>query len=182
MVISGTLDACRLLGIHYDASSHGYAFVIVFELHCSHDHRFEGWFTSASEFERQRVAGEIACPVCADVAVHRVPSARIKRPERSSGSPGDKAPVAPAKPSSPAAPGGSSGPRQQMTLAAFIDHVLVSSEDVGTRFADEARKIHRGEAPRRSIRGQATASETEALLDEGVPVLPLPIPPKDRWQ
>lgn len=69
-----------------------------------------------------------------------------------------------------------------MTLAAFIDHVLVNSEDVGTRFAEEARKIHQGQAPRRSIRGQATVSETEALLDEGVPVLPLPIPPKDSWQ
>jgi len=69
-----------------------------------------------------------------------------------------------------------------MTLAAFIDHVLVNSEDVGTRFAEEARKIHHGEAPHRSIRGQATSEETEALLEEGVPVLPLPIPPKDTWQ
>lgn len=69
-----------------------------------------------------------------------------------------------------------------MTLAAFIDHVLVNSEDVGTRFAEEARRIHRDEAPRRSIRGQSTREETEALLEEGVPVFPLPIPPKDSWQ
>jgi len=69
-----------------------------------------------------------------------------------------------------------------MTLAAFIDHVLVHSEDVGTKFAEEARRIHHGEAARRSIRGQASREETEELLAEGVPVLPLPIPPKDSWQ
>ena len=69
-----------------------------------------------------------------------------------------------------------------MTLAAFIDHVLVTSENVGTRFAEEARKIHRGEAPHRSIRGQSSTEETVALLEEGVPVIPLPIPPKDDWQ
>jgi hypothetical protein len=161
---------------------HGHAAVIVFELHCSHDHRFEGWFASAVEFERQHVAGEIACPVCADVDVRRVPSARIKRPNRGTASPTHEAPVPRVKPTNASVPASSSAPQQQMTLAAFIDHVLVNSEDVGPRFAEEARKIHRGEAPRRSIRGQATSSETEALLEEGVPVLPLPIPPKDSWQ
>jgi hypothetical protein len=156
--------------------------VIVFELQCSRDHRFEGWFASASEFERQQAGGEIACPVCADGAVRRVPSARIKRPERAAVPTADKPKTGRAKESNATSPANAPAPQQQMTLAAFIDHVLVNSEDVGTRFAEEARKIHQGEAPRRSIRGQATPSETEALLEEGVPVLPLPIPPKDSWQ
>jgi hypothetical protein len=157
--------------------------VIVFELQCKQLHRFEGWFASIDAFDRQRAAGEIACPVCADPAVLKVPSARIQRAKASptskrvaSGTAEPNGP--PAKAQMPA----KSAPGQQMTLAAFIDHVLVNSEDVGTRFAEEARRIHRDEAPRRSIRGQSTPAETEALLDEGVPVFPLPIPPKDSWQ
>jgi len=152
--------------------------VIVFELQCSQLHRFEGWFASPDAFDRQHGAGEITCPVCADAEVRRVPSARIKRPPASVT---DKAAATPAAP--PGQPQSANpAPPQRMTLAAFIDHVLVNSEDVGTRFAEEARKIHHGEAPHRSIRGQATSEETEALLEEGVPVLPLPIPPKDTWQ
>ncbi len=155
--------------------------MIVFELQCRQLHRFEGWFASPDAFERQHAAGGIACPVCADPEVLKVPSAKIKRPkaspaENSSSTPEANGPPARRKPPTKPAAG------QQMTLAAFIDHVLVNSEDVGTRFAEEARKIHRDEAPRRSIRGQSTAAETEALLDEGVPVIPLPIPPKDSWQ
>lgn len=151
--------------------------MIVFELQCSEQHQFEGWFASPEAFERQLVAGEITCPVCADPDVRKVPSARIRRPKASSS---ERAPVASSAASGTSA--NASGRKHQMTLAAFIDHVLVNSEDVGTRFADEARKIHQGDAPRRSIRGQSTAAETEALLEEGVPVIPLPIPPKDSWQ
>lgn len=156
--------------------------MIVFELQCGQRHRFEGWFASAEAFERQHAAGEIGCPVCADPTILKVPSARI---QRAKGAASDRVPPAttessghPAKSQVAAKP----APGQQMTLAAFIDHVLVNSEDVGERFAEEARRIHRDEAPRRSIRGQSTPEETEALLEEGVPVFPLPIPPKDSWQ
>jgi hypothetical protein len=69
-----------------------------------------------------------------------------------------------------------------MTLASFIDHVLQHSEDVGSRFPEEARKIHYDEAPRRGIRGIASPEEAEALAEEGIPVLPLPIPAPDEWQ
>jgi len=152
--------------------------VIVFELQCSQRHRFEGWFASTEAFDRQHRDGAITCPVCADAEVQRVPSARIKRPAVAAK---EQAPAT-SQATTGQPQGASPAPRQQMTLAAFIDHVLVNSEDVGTRFADEARKIHYGQAPHRSIRGQATADETEALLEEGVPILPLPIPPKDSWQ
>jgi len=156
--------------------------VIVFELQCGQRHRFEGWFASAEAFERQHAAGEIACPVCADPAILKVPSARI---QRAKGTSSERIPTATTESNGPPAKGQlptKPAPRQQMTLAAFIDHVLVNSEDVGTRFAEEARRIHRDEAPHRSIRGQSTPEETEALLEEGVPVFPLPIPPKDSWQ
>ncbi|MGB8435504.1 MAG: DUF1178 family protein [Burkholderiales bacterium] len=156
--------------------------MIVFELQCGQRHRFEGWFASAEAFERQNVAGKIACPVCADLAILKVPSARIQRAKGASServaSSTTESSGQPAKGQMPT----KLAPGQQMTLAAFIDHVLVNSEDVGARFAEEARRIHRDEAPRRSIRGQSTPEETEALLEEGVPVFPLPIPPKDSWQ
>ena len=155
--------------------------MIVFDLQCPDSHRFEGWFASAEDYERQLAAGQIACPVCAAPQVRKVPSARINKHKGPREEAAPK-PAAAASAVTPAAPAPKPAPTQQMTLAAFIDHVLVNSEDVGTRFAEEARKIHQGEAPRRSIRGQATAAETEALLEEGVPVMPLPIPPKDGWQ
>ncbi len=69
----------------------------------------------------------------------------------------------------------------QATLNEFIDHVLKNTEDVGTQFAAEARRIHREEAPGRSIRGVASREETEELLEEGVPIMPLPIPPQGDW-
>lgn len=163
--------------MHDEANLAGGVYVIVFELQCSQRHQFEGWFASPEAFERQHAASEIACPVCGDPDVRKVPSARIKRPKAL---PPER--VQAASSAASGAPAAVPAPKQQMTLAAFIDHVLVNSEDVGTRFADEARKIHHGDAPRRSIRGQSTAAETEALLEEGVPVIPLPIPPKNSWQ
>jgi hypothetical protein len=66
-------------------------------------------------------------------------------------------------------------------MSRIIDYVLTHSEDVGGKFAEEARRIHNEEAPQRSIRGIATRSETEDLREEGVPVFTLPIPPQDRW-
>lgn len=69
-----------------------------------------------------------------------------------------------------------------MTLASFIDQVLQNTENVGARFAEEARKIHREETPRRGIRGTASREDAEALADEGIAVFPLPIPPSEDWQ
>jgi len=172
-------------------TAHG-ACVIVFDLLCSKRHRFEGWFASAGAFELQLAQGQLACPVCASADVRRVPSAKVTRPKaKPPGVGADDGRPSPqgeqqqpaggqATPAPPSAPG--SAARKSMALAAFIDHVLANSEDVGTRFAEEARRIYYGEAARRSIRGQATREETEELIEEGVPVVPLPIPPKDGWQ
>jgi len=147
--------------------------MIVFELICTDEHRFEGWFGSAEAFEHQRKAGLLVCPVCSSAAVEKLPSARIRRGPHS----------APQEmPSSASASHNAVAQRSTMTLASFIDQVLRSTEDVGARFPEEARKIHREEAPRRGIRGITSPEEAEALADEGIAVFPLPIPPPEEWQ
>jgi len=138
----------------------------VLNLQCRQGHGFEGWFASEDAFQEQLARGLVECPVCADVQVAKLPSA----PRLNLGA---------AEPA--AAP-----PRQELmatpdaTLQAewmkMVRHVLANTDDVGERFAEEARKIHYGEAEERNIRGQASRGETEALLDEGITVLPLPIP------
>lgn len=150
--------------------------MIVYELICAEEHRFEGWFASAEVFERQRVSGLLACPVCASGTVERLPSARIRRGAQPQ-------PAAREQPATPAA-SNPTPPAQRgtMTLASFIDQVLQNTEDVGPRFAEEARKIHHEEAPRRGIRGTASREDAEALAEEGIAVFPLPIPPPEEWQ
>ena len=147
--------------------------MIVYELICADEHRFEGWFASAEAFEHQRGSGLVACPVCASAVVDKLPSARIRR---GGAQPEERPAAAPAPKETPVAQ------RSTMTLANFIDHVLQNSEDVGSRFPEEARKIHYGEAPRRGIRGIASRDDAEALAEEGIPVVPLPIPAPDDWQ
>ena len=149
----------RILGI-----SSSLAAMIVYELICSERHRFEGWFASGGEFDHQKACGLLSCPVCGGGSVEKLPTAKVQKA---------RPPAVPAVPALPK--------RQQMSLAGFIDHVLLNSEDVGEAFAHEARKIHKDEAPQRAIRGTASRSETAALIEEGVPVLPLPIPPRGDW-
>ena len=148
--------------------------MIVYELICADEHRFEGWFASAEAFERQRDARLVACPMCSSAAVEKLPSARIRRGAQPA--PEERPSTNPMPKQAPAAR------RSTMTLASFIDHVLQNSEDVGSRFPEEARKIHYDEAPRRGIRGIASPEDAEALAEEGIPVLALPIPAPDEWQ
>lgn len=140
--------------------------MIVFELACARQHRFEGWFASAEDFDRQSRDGLLSCPMCADREIEKRPSARIG---------GFAVPQAPATaPAQAAAP--SAG-----ELIRMLDEILARTEDVGTRFAEEARRIHYEEVHARPIRGVATRDETEALLEEGIGVLPLPVPPREDW-
>lgn len=147
--------------------------MIVYELICAEEHRFEGWFASAEVFEGQRDSGLIACPVCASAVVEKLPSARIRRGAQPE-------PVEPAV--APRAKPLPVSQQKAMTLASFIDHVLQNTEDLGARFPEEARRIHYDEAPRRGIRGIASREEAEALAEEGIAVVPLPIPTPDEWQ
>jgi len=144
----------------------------VLDLRCSHGHGFEGWFASNEAFESQLADGLVECPVCADTRIVKLLSA----PRLNLGN--AKAPAETAPSPAPAAPSAQvpaeSSPEARWMRA--VREVLAKTEDVGDRFADEARKMHYGETEERGIRGQATREQTEALLDEGIPVMPLPIP------
>ncbi|WP_295527298.1 DUF1178 family protein [uncultured Pseudacidovorax sp.] len=137
----------------------------VLNLRCAHGHGFEGWFGSESEFEAQRDGGQIECPLCGDKAVVKGLSA----PRLNLGA-GRKEPPAADVP----VPMPEQSPEARWMRA--VRDVLARTEDVGDRFAQEARRMHHGEVEERGIRGRATPEEAVALLDEGIAVLPLPVP------
>ncbi|HEY1103424.1 MAG TPA: DUF1178 family protein [Burkholderiaceae bacterium] len=144
----------------------------VLDLHCVGQHAFEGWFASERDFQAQSAAGQIACPTCGDTRI----SKKISAPRLNMGAmpplPATRADGAPVPQDASAAP-----PELRQLQAAMLRlarQVVAHSENVGDRFADEARRIHHGEAPERAIRGQASIAETYALLEEGIAVLPLP--------
>ncbi|MGH8807858.1 MAG: DUF1178 family protein [Noviherbaspirillum sp.] len=133
----------------------------VYNLSCEHDHRFEGWFASEEDFIRQLQAEQIACPICDNRAVVKLPSApRLNL----------AAAQAPQKTQA------SEQVRAQAQVMELLRQVVANTEDVGERFADEARRMHYNEAPERAIRGVATPHECEALADEGIDVVALPLP------
>jgi hypothetical protein len=143
--------------------------MIIYELNCGNGHRFEGWFGSGDDFDRQQERGLVACPVCDDTHVARLPSARVSVPK---GAARDNAP-----PETPADKDGES-----TTVAAGVPTEVLSklreivrgTENVGRRFPEEARKIHYEEAPARAIRGQASKEEADSLREEGIDFASLP--------
>jgi len=146
----------------------------VLDLKCAHDHRFEGWFASADEFESQLSRNLVACPVCSTTEVSRMPSAprlnlsttRSDRTEQPSD--GNSAiQVIPQPQAVPAI---------QARALRVMREFLAKTENVGDRFAEEARRIHYDEAPARNIRGVATPEDAHALMEEGIDVMPLPVP------
>ena len=135
----------------------------VLNLQCTLAHGFEGWFASEEDFQGQLARGLVECPMCGDQEISKLPSApRLNlgaaRPE--------------ARQEVMAAPDAS----MQAAWLQMVRKVMAQTEDVGERFPEEARRMHYGEAEERGIRGQATRQETEALLEEGISVLPLPVP------
>ena len=127
--------------------------MIVFDLRCQDSGDvFEAWFQSSDDYEEQKARGFVQCPACQ--------SARV-----------EKAPMAPRVPAKSAA---RASPLQQ--LAAIQAAALKDSEWVGDRFAEEARAMHVGDSTARPVHGNATAAEAKALIEDGVPVAPLPLP------
>ncbi len=137
----------------------------VFNLRCAHGHGFEGWFASEDDFVGQQARGLVECPLCADREISRLPSA--PRLNLSGARAQEASPAGAAVPAEPT--------REALWMQA-VQHVLAHTEDVGTRFPEEARRIHYGETEPRGIRGQASAEDRAALADEGIEVLPLPLP------
>ena len=137
--------------------------MIVYNLGCSNDHRFEGWFASGDAFDEQQRKNLVRCPMCDEQHVERLPSARVRVPK-------GEAPVdAPKPPDAQAAVAG-----MPADLLAKLREVVRKTEDVGERFPEEARKIHYNESPQRAIRGRATKEDAEALKDEGIEFQTLP--------
>jgi hypothetical protein len=150
----------------------------IYDLLCAANHRFEGWFKSAADYSGQKKKGLLVCPNCGSDSVRRVPSvARVN--------------LGAAEPSLASAPGSKDLPAEfagkdplaiaQMLYSRMVDEMLTKSEDVGSAFPEEARKIHYKETPARAIRGKASNEEHDALVEEGIPVARLPIPPSDQW-
>ena len=138
----------------------------VLNLQCSHAHGFEGWFASEDDFQGQLARGLVECPMCGDTGISKLPSA----PRLNLGASEPAAPVP--KQDVVAVPNA----QMQAAWMQLVKQVMANTEDVGERFAEEARKIHYGETEERGIRGQASREETQSLLEEGISVLPLPIP------
>lgn len=147
--------------------------MIVFDLTCAAGHRFEGWFGSGEDFALQSARGLLSCPSCGAAEIERVPSAT-----RFNSGAVENAPAA--KPE-PALQGKDAMAIAQILYARMVDEMLSKSEDVGQGFPEEARRIHHQEAPNRAIRGQASAEEHAELLDEGIPVLRIPVPSRDQF-
>ena len=134
--------------------------MIVFDLKCAaQGHVFEGWFGSSEDYVSQSARGLVTCPICGDIDVGKAPMApRV-------GAKGNQARADPAA--------------MKKALAEMADlqnRMLESSDFVGDRFPDEARAIHLGEAEARAIHGRASRDEAKNLIDEGIPVAPLPFP------
>jgi hypothetical protein len=136
----------------------------VLDLQCPHGHRFEGWFASADDFEAQAAKHLVECPICGAKEVSRLPSApRLNLSGASAAQPA-------------AAANGSAAQEWQARAMRALREVLEKTENVGDRFAEEARRIHYNEAPARNIRGVTTPEDAKALVEEGIDVMPLPIP------
>ena len=169
----------------------------VLNLRCSHQHSFEGWFGSEDDFQSQLKRGLIECPMCANSDIQKMPSAprlnfggypaceadlsahgqatatataasTVIAPLKSGVAPSESLQIGRPDPLNPAA---------QAAFLHALRQVVANTEDVGQRFANEARRMHYGEIEARNIRGQASARETVDLLEEGIEIMPLPMLP-----
>jgi hypothetical protein len=133
--------------------------MIRYDLSCDRDHAFDSWFQSAEAFDKLQAAGMVACPDCGSASVSKALMAPQVRPARA------------------AAPSLAAESKREKAMAELRRKVEENSEYVGLSFAAEARAIHDGDAPERSIYGEARIDEARRLLEDGVPVAPLPFMP-----
>ena len=171
----------------------------VLDLQCQQLHAFEGWFGSEEDYQSQLQRGLVECPLCGDANITKMLSAprinlgKTRDSGTSPASPGGHTAkeVSSSKNDMVAVPtlvSTQASPHQRPPVptemaavmqAAWMEvakHVMANTEDVGSSFASEARKIHYGEADERAIRGQATPDQTMELIEEGIDIMPLSIP------
>ncbi|MBA4489912.1 DUF1178 family protein [uncultured Paracoccus sp.] len=129
--------------------------MIHYALTCEKTHRFDGWFASSDAFESQRDSGQVHCAVCGSLQVDRAlmaPAVTAREPALQSS--------------------------EKTALEQLRDHIETSSDYVGLRFAEEARAMHEGRSESRAIYGEARPDDARALIEDGVPIAPLPFIPK----
>lgn len=139
--------------------------MIRFSLKCAQEHGFESWFQSGSAFATLRATGHVTCPVCGSSEVEKA----LMAPNVVAPRGGEEAPARPSL--------GAPATELEIALAELRRKVEENSEYVGMNFATEARRIHAGEAPERAIFGEARFEEAKKLVEDGVPVAPLPFLP-----
>ena len=171
--------------------------MIHYQLRCSHEHQFDGWFKDSAGFDQQAASGLVGCPECGDTKIERaLMTPAVPRKGRRPTAPAEAAPAetspakAPSASTGPAAPPGTAiatrpGPGAAPVpaqLVAMLQRMRAEVEKncdyVGEQFADEARKIHQGESDRRAIYGEATEEQAEALAEEGIDVSRIPWVPR----
>ena len=145
--------------------------MIIFDLQCANDHRFEGWFKNAFEYEDQLASSMIHCPICGSESVTKVPTASHLNLGKAADQITEKTPTTQAILTQDA----------KAFLYKLHEHVKQNYEDVGDEFANEAKRMHYGEIEERNIRGNASKEEVAELNDEGIMAIPLPdLPDKDK--
>lgn len=137
--------------------------MVIYDLICEHQHRFEGWFRSLEDFSHQHASGMLTCPMCDNSKISKLPSASYINAGVAKKI--DQQAVLPQEAVSP----------QHAVLQLLREYLQQHSADVGNRFAEEAKKMHYGETEPRNIHGQATLEDLFALHEEGVEALVLPM-------
>jgi hypothetical protein len=140
--------------------------VIRYSLSCDSAHEFEGWFTKSDDFDGQVASGFLTCPVCGSSAISKL----LMAPSVSTARKKDELQTL------------AMAAVQKEALAKLkeaVNAIKANAEDVGTKFPEEARKIHYGEADARGIIGQATPTEAKALIEEGIEIAAIPVLPDD---
>ena len=132
--------------------------MIRYSLRCDKGHDFDGWFRSSDAFETQAAAGQVACTICGSARVQKTLMA----------------------PSVPVRDNARQTPPAPTPLEKLRAHVEANSDYVGPRFAETARAIHEGREPERAIHGEARLDEAKKLIEDGVPVAPLPFIPRQK--
>jgi hypothetical protein len=164
--------------------------MIKYSLVCDKGHEFESWFANSDAFDTQAKRGLVECPHCGSTKVGKaIMAPRVVRTDR-----GARVIDVKAQEEQPSGGGVTEMPaapqqvalldeRQQAVRAMIHElhrRMVENSTDVGTRFPEEARKMHQGDTPHRSIYGQASLEEAKALVEEGIPVMPVPTLPEER--
>ncbi|MBA86219.1 DUF1178 family protein [Thalassobius sp. S69A] len=141
--------------------------MIQYTLKCDQDHRFDSWFQSGEAFDKLKAAGMVACAVCGSANVDKAIMAPRVRPARTASAASPETP-----PSAPTL--GTPANDTERAISELKRKIEENSEYVGQNFAQEARAMHEGDSPERAIHGEAKPEEAKKLIEEGVPVLPLP--------